>query len=143
MFSLDNSFLEKVGLGSLPDEQKKEFLSLFRSQLEERVGEKLYQGLNEAQTNEFEKIIDQDELVIDNWLATNSPDYKNDIIFKNIMKIRQLPIDSLELKIEYTSTKWIEKNRPDYREVVQAEIESIQKEIEANKDAILGESSTN
>ena len=44
MFQLDDKFLEEVGLGSLPDDQKKLFLDHFREQLELRVGLQLSEG---------------------------------------------------------------------------------------------------
>ena len=44
MFQLDDKFLQDVGLGSLPDDQKKMFLDHFREQLELRVGTKLSEG---------------------------------------------------------------------------------------------------
>ena len=38
MFQLDDKFLQEVGLGDLPDDQKQAFLAHFREQLELRVG---------------------------------------------------------------------------------------------------------
>ena len=54
MFQLDDKFLEEVGLGSLPDDQKKLFLDHFREQLELRVGLQLSEGLSDMQLAEFE-----------------------------------------------------------------------------------------
>ena len=53
MFQLDDKFLEEVGLGSLPDDQKKLFLDHFREQLELRVGLQLSEGLSEMHLAEF------------------------------------------------------------------------------------------
>ena len=39
---------------------------------------------------------------------------------------------------EFTATKWLEVNRPDYRDVVAAVLDELKKEIIANRDAILG-----
>lgn len=49
MFQLDDQFLQDVGLGGLPPEQKQEFLNYFREQLELRVGTRLSQGLTDEQ----------------------------------------------------------------------------------------------
>ena len=49
MFQLDDNFLEEVGLGSLPDDQKGLFLNHFREQLELRVGLQLSEGLSDMQ----------------------------------------------------------------------------------------------
>ena len=40
MFQLDDNFLQEVGLGSLPDDQKQAFLAHFREQLDMMVGTK-------------------------------------------------------------------------------------------------------
>jgi hypothetical protein len=42
------------------------------------------------------------------------------------------------LKAEYAATKWLEVNRPDYRDVVKQVLEELKSEIVANKDTILG-----
>ncbi len=39
---------------------------------------------------------------------------------------------------EFTATKWLEVNRPDYRQVVAEVLDELKKEIIANRDAILG-----
>ena len=57
MFQLDDKFLEEVGLGSLPDDQKKLFLDHFREQLELRVGLQLSEGLSEMQLAEFAEVV--------------------------------------------------------------------------------------
>ena len=44
MFQLDDKFLEEVGLGSLPADQKQAFLAHLREQLELRVGTQLSEG---------------------------------------------------------------------------------------------------
>ena len=49
MFQLDDKFLQDVGLGGLPEEQKQAFLAYFREQLELRVGTRLSEGLTDAQ----------------------------------------------------------------------------------------------
>ena len=48
MFQLDDKFLEEVGLGSLPADQKQAFLAHLREQLELRVGTQLSEGLSDA-----------------------------------------------------------------------------------------------
>ena len=64
MYKFDDNFLESVGLGSMPAEQKEAFLQYAQDQLETRVGEKMSEGLSDAQLDEFEKIIDNLKLMI-------------------------------------------------------------------------------
>jgi succinate dehydrogenase flavin-adding protein (antitoxin of CptAB toxin-antitoxin module) len=137
MFNLDDNFLEEVGLGALPDEQKKPFLQHIYDQLEQRVGVKLSEGMSDAQLEEFEAIIDRKDDVVKPWLESYAPQYQSDELFGKLQQATKLPADSPALRAEYAATKWLEVNRPDYRDVVAATLESLKQEIIANKDAIL------
>lgn len=80
MLKLDNDLLQQVGLGSLPDDQKKAMLQHIYDQLELRVGTELANQMTDAQLTEFEQFIDaggdnnQPEAL--KWLETNLPNYK-------------------------------------------------------------------
>ena len=74
MFQLDDNFLQQVGLGSLPEDQKQAFLAYFREQLELRVGTKLSEGLSDAQLAEFEAFIDRNMDVTNQWITNNAAD---------------------------------------------------------------------
>jgi hypothetical protein len=41
------------------------------------------------------------------------------------------------LRAEYAATKWLEVNRPDYRQVVAEVLDELKKEIIGNRDKIL------
>jgi len=138
MFQLDDKFLEEVGLQDLPEEQKKAFLQHIYDELELRVGTRLSDGMSDAQLEEFEAIIDRKEDVIVAWLAKYVPDYHNDQAFGRIQQATKLDVNDPGLRAEYTATKWLEVNRPDYRDVVAAVLAELKKEIGASKDVILG-----
>lgn len=138
MFQLDDKFLEEIGLGDLPEDQKKPFLQHVYDQLEYRVGIRLSEGMSDDQLKEFESIIDRKQEVIDGWVQQYAPDYTNDPIFQKIQQATGMPVDSPNLKGEYTATKWLEVNRPDYRDVVAKTLAELKQEIMQNKDAILG-----
>lgn len=137
MFQLDDKFLQDLGLGSLPDNQKQAFLEQVYSSLEERVGVQLSDGLTDEQLEEFEAIIDRNVEKVDAWLAANVPDYLNDANFQQLQKAASLAADDPVLKSEYAATRWLEKNRPNYRDVVAKTMESLKSEIAQNRDAIL------
>lgn len=139
MFQLDDQFLADIGLDGLPEDQKQAFLQHIYEELELRVGTRLSDGLNDAQLEEFEKIIDRDQATIDAWLAHYAPNYQDDEIFKRMQQATQLDPADPNLRMEYVATKWLEVNRPDYRQVVAQVLDELKKEILANKDAILGE----
>lgn len=92
----DEHFLQEMGLGAMPEEQKKKFLAYIQEELEVRIGERISRGLTEAQLNEFDSVGSQAE-----------------------------------------ATKWLEKNRPDYREIVSRTIEEMKAEIRANRDRLI------
>ena len=138
MFQLDDKFLADIGLGSLPEEQKKPFLQHTYVQLENKVGIRLSEGMTDDQLEEFESIIDRKEDVVATWLQAHAPDYANDEVFQRLMQASNLAATDPGLKAEFAATKWLEVNRPDYRDVVAKTLEEIKVEILANKDAILG-----
>lgn len=77
MFNLDDKFLEELGLGSLPADEKKKMLDHIYETLEMRVGMQLASGMTDAQLDEFEAFINkQDEEGALKWLETNFPGYK-------------------------------------------------------------------
>lgn len=138
MFQLDDKFLEEVGLADMPEEQKKAFLQHIYDELELRVGTRLSDGMSDAQLEEFESIIDRKDDVITAWLTEHVPDYHNDQAFGRIQQATGLDINDPGLRAEYTATKWLEVNRPDYRDVVAAVLAELKKEISGSRDKILG-----
>lgn len=138
MFRLDDQFLKDIGLDGLPEEQKKPFLQHIYSELELRVGTKLSDGLSDAQLEEFEEIIDRKQEKIDSWLAEHAPNYVQDPAFTKLQQATQLQANDPRLVAEFTATKWLEVNRPDYRDVVARVLDELKQEIISNRDAILG-----
>jgi hypothetical protein len=138
MFQLDDTFLKDVGLDGLSDEQKKPFLQHVYEELELRVGTRLSDGMSDAQLQEFEAIIDRKVDVIDGWLTQFVPNYQADPAFTRLQQMTGLQATDPSLKAEFTATKWLEQNRPNYREVVAQVLEELKKEIIANRDTILG-----
>ena len=138
MFQLDDQFLQDVGLGELPAEQKQMFLDHFREQLELRVGTRLSEGLSDAQLEEFESFIDRNDEKVNAWLAANVPQYDQDQIYQQLKAGAPAEIPQNVVLAEYASLKWLGINRPDYRQVVSATMEELKSEIIANRDAILG-----
>ena len=136
MFQLDDKFLQSVGLGNLPEDQKKAFLQHTYETLEERVGEKLAASLSDDQLAEFESFATQDEDKVNAWLQANAQDYKNEAEYKQMASSAPQETTDLMLASEYASVKWLGVNSPNYREVVAEELEKLRKEIIASRDQI-------
>lgn len=138
MFQLDDNFLKELGLDQLPDEQKKPFLQHIYSELELRVGERLSQGMSDAQLDEFANIIDKVPGAVDEFLAKHAPNYQQEPMFQRLVQATKADPNNPGLKDEFAATKWLEVNRPDYRDVVAATMDELKKEIITNREAILG-----
>jgi hypothetical protein len=138
MFQLDDQFLTDIGLADLPEDQKKPFLQHVYDQLEYRVGVRLSEGMSDDQLEEFEAIIDRKEDIVNTWIRTNAPGYAAEEVFQKIQQASGLAADSPVLKAEYAATKWLEVNRPDYRDVVAKTLDELKIEINTNRAAILG-----
>lgn len=137
MFQLDDKFLQDVGLSDLPEDQKKAFLQHIYSELELRVGTKLSEGMSDEQLAQFEAFVDQDEQKVIAWFEQYLPNYAEAADFQSLKASAPADISHVVLLSEYGSLKWLELNRPDYKQVVAAELEKLKDEITQNKDALL------
>jgi hypothetical protein len=136
MFRLDDKFLEDLGLGALPPEQKQAFLQHIYSELEMRVGERLTDGMSDELLDEFGYFVDMNADGMNKWFSENLPDYKDRNDFKQLKEANaQAP--ETAIMSEYGAMKWLQLNRPDYPQVVAAVLEEIKNEIKSNRDAIL------
>lgn len=89
MFQLNDDFLQSVGLGGMPDDQKQPFLEHLYTALEERVGARLAEGLSEEQFTAFETLVNnRDDKGAVKWLEVNRPDYQQ-IVGEELEKLRQ------------------------------------------------------
>lgn len=138
MFQLDDNFLKELGLDRMPEEQRKPFLEHIYSELELRVGERLSQGMSDAQLDEFANIIDKVPGAVDAFLDKHAPNYTEEPMFQRLVQATGVAADDPRLRNEYAATKWLEVNRPDYRNVVATVMEELKREIMANREAILG-----
>ncbi len=138
MFQLDDKFLQEVGLGNLPEDQKQAFLQHIYSELELRVGTKLSDGLSDDQLAQFEAFVDRDEQKVNAWFEKHLPNYMEAADFQQLKSSAPADVEGIVLLSEYGSLKWLEMNRPDYKQVVAAELDKLKTEVSQNKDAILG-----
>lgn len=143
MFQLDDTFLVDVGLAELPDAEKKPFLQHIYQELELRVGTRLSEGMSDEQLGQFEAIIDRKMEIVEPWLSQYAPNYTADPVFLQMQQATQLAVDDPALKAEFASTKWLELNRPNYKEVVKRTLEELKQEVRSNAAAILGRGSQN
>ena len=135
----DDNFLSEVGLSNLPEDQKQAFLDHAQEELELRVGTKMSEGLTEAQIEEFEGIMENDQQVIRKVVSELGMDFRTDPIYKKVLDKYGVSEGTWEIISEYLSIKWIQKNRPNYHEIVQSTIDELKNEIRSGQSQILGQ----
>lgn len=88
MLKIDNSLLQEVGLGALPDAEKNSLLKHIYETLEMRVGIRLADQMSNEQLDEFERYFEaKDDAGAFKWLETNFPNYK-DIVQQEFDKLK-------------------------------------------------------
>ena len=136
MARINEEFLEAVGLASIPEDKKAEFIEKTQNELEIRIGEKISEGMTADQIHEFEGLRDGDRDTMIRVLAQIG-DYREDDIYKKLLARSGKTEADMEILSEYLSVKWIQINRPDYSEIVKNTLEGLKQEIASKKDQIL------
>ena len=126
----DENFLAEVGMSNLEGEEREKFLTRAEETLEMRVGEKISEGLTADQLVEFEGIMDNNQEVIRRIVFRMKTDFREDPIYKKLLERHGVTEGTWDILDEYLSVKWIQENRPDYREIVAAETENLKSEIQ-------------
>ena len=126
---IDDKFLDEIGLSDMPAEKKQEFLKRTRAELEIRVGREISKGLTPEQIKEFEALSDGDQGVIKKLVFELDSDFREDRIYKLILEKSGKEKGDWATLGEYLSIRWIQKNRPDYREVVERVTKELKDEI--------------
>ena len=133
----DDNFLNEVGLSELPEDQKQDFLAQTKEELEARVGNKMSQGLTDAQITEFEGIMANDQQVIRKVVSELGMDFRKDPIYQKLLENYGVKEGTWEIISEYLSIKWVQKNCPNYAQIVSEVINELKAEIKQNSAAIL------
>lgn len=136
MFQLDEQFLKDVGLDEMPEDQKKPFLQHIYEELELRVGTKLSEGLSNDQLDEFESFVEGDADKVQAWLTRYEPNYLEQPAYL-ALKTKAVGIDETRLASEYASLRWLEINRPNYRDVVASVLAELKAELAQNREQLL------
>lgn len=137
MIKVDERFLVEVGLQNMPEPQKTAFMTEIQEELENRVGEKISEGMTTEQLEEFDGIMQKDRNVMIKFL-TKLGDYRQDEIYQKLLQKYNVAEGTLEILGEYLSVKWIQLNRPDYARVAQdIEAEFKQEIINAHDEIIM------
>ena len=75
-----------MGISSMPEDKKQEFLKYIQEELEVRIGERISKGLTDEQLKEFDSLTETSDIAT--WLEKNRPDYR-EIVDKTIAEMKQ------------------------------------------------------
>ena len=78
-----------------------------------------------------------DQQVIKKVVAELGSDFREDPIYQKLLERNGLTEGTWEVIGEYLSIKWIQKNRPDYHDIVKSTIEELKTELKADSSKIL------
>lgn len=135
MIRVDENFLRETGLGDLDEMQRTAFIEEAQRLLENRIGEKLSEGLSMEQLEEFDGIMKKDKNVMIKALAKLG-DYRIDEVYQNLLKRYGVTEGTVDILSEYLSVKWIQTNRPNYAEVSRQVFEELKQEVRASSAEI-------
>ena len=135
MIRVDENFLRETGLGDLDEIQRTAFIEEAQRLLENRIGEKLSEGLSLEQLEEFDGIMKKDKNVMIKALAKLG-DYRIDEVYQNLLKRYGVTEGTVDILSEYLSVKWIQTNRPNYAEVSRQVFEELKQEVRASSAEI-------
>lgn len=133
----DDNFLIEVGLSQLPEDQKQAFLEHTQEELEVRVGNRMSEGLTDAQIEEFEGVMENDQQVIRKVVSELGMDFRTDPIYQKLLESYGVKEGTWEIIGEYLSIKWVQKNCPNYAQIVKDVVSEMKAEIKQNSAAIL------
>ncbi len=133
----DDDFLNEVGLSELPADQKQVFLEHTKEELEVRVGNKMGQNLSDAQIAEFEGVMNNNQQVIRKVVSELGMDFRTDPIYQGLLTKYRVKEGTWEIISEYLSIKWVQKNCPNYAQIVSETVAELKEEIKQNKESIL------
>lgn len=141
MFQIDDKFLEQLGLGALPQEEKEKMKAHIYETLEMNVGMRLASGMSDAQLDEFEGFMSGDASKATTYLSNLNPNWQQDPAYvASQQQATQAGLDPNGATSEYAALKWLETNFPNYKQVVAEELEKLKTEIKEAAPQIVAES---
>ena len=130
---IDDKFLEEVGMGNLEGEQREEFIRRTREELELKVGEEVSKGLSMEQIKEFEALSEGDQRVIKKLVLGMDSDFREDKVYQAILKRSGKGKGDWNILGEYLSVRWIQKNCPEYRKIVDRVVNELKEKIQSRE----------
>lgn len=137
MLAIDDSLLKELGLDTLPKEERDRLIQHIYETLELRVGMKLAEKMSEDQLDEFERFADVDEVYSREYLDKIKPGWdKAEVYQQQLQQAQSQGVSESAVISEYAAMIWLEKNFPNYKDVVNSEFLKLKDEIMNDSDKI-------
>lgn len=119
--------IELLGIQAWPEEKQDEAVEVAVY----KIGEATTSQLTEQQFNEYQAIVDDNHAVIDSWLATNVPDYKDSPVYQGLEAgYDEDPEKNNPAKL-FASVAWIQLNVPNVQELIAKALDGYKQELAA------------
>lgn len=126
---IESAFLPYLVDLGLTDAETDGLLDRLADDLEMRVGCALREGMTDAQLNEFGVLLDGDATTAAAWAHRQQIDPLGCTVFQFLLG-DDGTAEGFEAALrEWAPTRWLEVNRPDYREVVASCLAQLQLEV--------------
>jgi hypothetical protein len=106
--------IEQLGIQDLPQDEQNEIVEVATH----RIGLAVTATLTEAQFNEYRAIVDDTKEVIDAWLASNVPEYKDSVIFQQFVEGYDDDPEKNSPEKLFATIAWIQVNVPNVQELI-------------------------
>ena len=132
MFKLDEEYLKSLGIADLPEDAKKGLVEGLERQIQDRISLKFLEGLTDEQIDEFGKINEGAMSEVKTWLMSVDPQYETDARYVALKNGNELAGD--ELARQYAQMRWLDRNVPNYGEIIVGTMNEVKEEILAMKE---------
>lgn len=119
--------IEKLGIQAWPVDKQEEVLEVATY----KIGEATTSQLSEQQFNEYQAIVNDDHSVIDAWLETHVPDYKNSPIYQDLEAGYATDPEQNNPAKLFASVAWIQVNVPNVHELIDKALDEYRQELAA------------
>lgn len=117
--------IEKLGIQDVPTDEQDAIVEMATH----HIGMAITNTLSEAQFNEYQAIVDDNQDVITAWLAKNTPDYKDSIMFQQFEEGYASDPEKNSPEKLFASIAWIQLNVPNVEALIAGALDAYRQEL--------------
>lgn len=120
--------IEKLGIETWPEDKQNEAVEVATH----RIGAAVMEDISEQQFNEYEAIVNDSHDVINTWLESNVPDYKDSPVYQEFEAGYESDPEKNNPAKLFASLAWIQTNVPNINEVIDTTLAAYKQELAAS-----------